>query len=381
MMRAGRADKQYPEVIMRAALGPVCMAVISTACAARVLALDGDDAGHGSQAGTATSGGGAAPSVTAQSIVTCANPDDMPATLGNGYSTLRPAACTAQRGATKTFGAVVDVMASLVGTWLDCSGGSFGLELYGAVAMQFTSDGRYVADGAEGSTLESLSSIPVASSGGSSDNTSSSSTGTYTVVDGSATYGAGTYELQLRPTSGGLYTGQVIFSDSPLQLVFLPPNQSEQVFTAPLPWSPRKGVCSCVNVDEKPVYQDDATGLTSAILGKWIWCGGSGEPMGDENIGVEFAAGNTWYGLTEDANGNVTRSTADIDHGTFEFTPTEDDPAPTSSLNIRLTFSSEYTDTSLLYFTNPRALLLGNGTSSIGFEAPMTDYSVCFPMP
>jgi hypothetical protein len=74
---------------------------------------------------------------------------------------------------------------------------------------------------------------------------------------GSATYGPGTYELQLHPSNGGLYTGQVLVSTNPPQIQYFELNGGPQILTPPLPWKPRRGVCSCNNATGTPAFQND----------------------------------------------------------------------------------------------------------------------------
>lgn len=276
----------------------------------------------------------------------------------------------------------------IVGLWFDCTRQAFGVDGPGddEKAIQLTSDGRYVSYGSDDS--ETL--VPLVSAAGDPDpddegsGATASSSGTFTVVDGSATYGAGSYELQLHPANGGLFKGQVVITTSPAQLLFFPTNGAEQVFTPPLPWSPRAGVCSCVDTTATPAFEDDAVGLANAIVGRWIWCAGDGAPAG--NIGIEFAAGNTWYELDEDPNGQVTRGTGNGEHGTFSFKPTSSVKVPMTGpepLTIDLNQGSQGTETQLLYFANPRMLLFAIGTMSVGApQAVITNnYSTCFPMP
>jgi hypothetical protein len=374
-MKRGGADKQEVEAIVRIILG-VLLAVTSTACVAGTTDLGGGDASPPESVE-------ASAFVSKQTTVaTCTSPSEMSATLGNGFTYERPAACAAAQGPAQAVTSAADVASRIVGLWYDCGHQAFGTNVGGAniMAVQLTSDGHYALyDGDfDIGTLVPFGSAPDLDDGGGASSTASG--GTFTVVDGSATYGAGTYELQLHPETGGLFQGQVVITTSPAQLLFFPTNGTQEVYTPPLSLSPRAGVCSCVNTKATPAFEDDAVGLAKAIVGRWIWCAGDEAPVG--NIGIEFATGNTWYELDEDQNGQVSRGTGDREHGTFSIGPTRSvgnivmGPEP-------LTINLQAIETQLLYFANPRMLLFAVGTMSAGEpSSPATnDYATCFPMP
>jgi hypothetical protein len=377
-MKGHGAAKQGVEAIMRITLG-VFLAVTSVACVAGTVDLGGGDA-----APPEVVEGGA--SVSARTtLATCSSAAEMSATLGNGFNYETPAACTAAQGPAQPVTSAADVASLLVGLWYDCTHKSFGIDVdeEDHEAIQLTSDGHYVTYGGDSNwTLVPLPPVPDdpdVDAGG----VTLASTGTFTVVDGSATYGAGSYELQLHPANGGLFTGQVVVTTSPVQLHFFPTNGAEQVFTPPLPWSPRAGVCSCVNTTETPSFENDPVGLASAIVGRWLWCAGGSGPFG--NIGIEFAAGGAWYELNEDQSGNVARGTGSLEHGTFTVGPTS---APGSfgmgpePLTVNLDQGSQSTSTQVLYFANPRVLKVAVATGTTGAGAPLQNiYTTCFPMP
>jgi hypothetical protein len=359
---------------MRVALA-VFVAVASAACVTRPIDLGGGDGG--------TPPAGFTPTTIA--VTTCASAPSTSAVQGDGFNGERPAACDAPRGATHAVASPADVAASLVGLWYDCTHHSFGID-FGQMgsAVELTNDGHYRGYGYDPDKnllpLDALPGDPYFEAGHAS---TPASTGTFTVVDGSATYGAGTYELQLHPNDGGLFRGQVLVTDGPTQIHFLPVNADEQILTQALPWSPRRGVCSCVSTTETAAYETDPVALSSAIQGRWLWCGGDGPPAG--NMGIEFAAGSTWYALSENATGTITRGNGNLDHGTFEIVPTSATPTGPRSgpepLSILLHMATQTEIAQLLFLPSPRTLLFGTGTMS-GPEGPIqNDYSVCFPMP
>ncbi len=366
---------------MRTVLG-VFLAVTSTACVAPAIDLGDGDASppEGVEAGTQVS--------ALTTLATCTSAAERSATLGNGFSDEMPAACDAAQGPTQAVTSAADVASRIVGLWSDCAHQSFGINvgISDELAVQLTSDGHYVLYGGD---FDIGTLVPLFAPGNPEPDdggppVTASATGTFTVVDGSATYGAGTYELQLHPANGGLFKGQVLITTAPVQLLFFPTNGAEQVYTPPLPLSPRAGVCSCVNTTATPEFEDDAVGLANAIVGRWMWCASDAPPFG--NIGIEFAAGNTWYELNEDQSGQVTRGTGILEHGTFSIKPTkstgfQEGPEP---LTVNLEQGSQQSiDTQLLYFANPRILLVATGTTgSAGQSSVLTnEYTTCFPMP
>jgi hypothetical protein len=367
---------------MRVAIG-LGAAVMLAACAGHVVDLGGSPADGGSDNdGSIGNDAGGPFTPTTMLLANCPDPASTSAVEGNGLNGQRPDACDAARGPVAAVSSPADVASLLVGTWYDCTHQAFGIDVSQegqARAIQLTSDGQYLAYGMD----DNLTLVPITQEPGDprfdAGAATPSSTGTFTVVDGSATYGPGTYELQLRPADGGLFTGQVLVTTAPTQLHFLPTNQAEQIFTPAQPWSPRQGVCSCIDTTETAAFEGDPVGLANAILGKWMWCGGSESPFG--NIGVEFAAGSTWYGLNEDASGIVTRDESALGHGTFQIVPTDSlnlgpagvGPEP---LTVKLNEATQFTLTQVLFFPNPRALLVGTGTNGA-----MEVYSTCLPMP
>jgi hypothetical protein len=362
---------------MRLALGFI-VTVTAASCAPHTVDLGGNADASGGVSGTF------AP--TTMLIANCPDTASTSAVEGNGWNGERPAACDAPRGPAATASSPTDVASLVAGLWYDCTGQAFGIQVSqeGSRAIRLTSDGQYLAYGEDDDlTLQSLTPGAGLGSSSSSGGTAAtpSATGTFTVVDGAATYGPGTYELQLHPSDGGLFKGQVLVTTGPTQLHFFPTNQAEQIFTPPLPWSVRKGVCSCVSTTETASFEEDAAGLANAIVGRWMSC--SALPAFG-NIGLEFAAGNAWYQLNEDASGNITRASGDNDHGTFQIVPTHSLPpgeVGSEPLTIQLNHGSQYTPTQALYFGNPRLLLVGVGRSTNNQGGTATDYAICMPMP
>jgi hypothetical protein len=282
-------------------------------------------------------------------------------------------------GTTQPLTAAADIMSRLVGVWYDCTQVAFGMaELGGGAtpAIQLRSDGLYQAYTHEPNGGTSLATFDA-------PNAPSSTTGAYEVVDGSAKFGPGTFALQLHPSgSGAIYEGQVTLTTNPQELHFLS-NGLEEVFTPAIAWSPRKGVCTCMNTSANPALEDDAVRLESAIAGKWMWCDGPGPFAG--NMGIELGTDASWYALNEDDQGNVVRSTALYQHGIFSIVPSSETrtsgPLP---LALRLNGGMNGPqDAQLLFFPKPRALLLAWFLSYSGKagDTGTNDYQVLLPTP
>jgi hypothetical protein len=361
------------------------LAAVGAGCTAHTLDLGGNtDAGPSTDAGADAPTGPWVP--TTMRITTCANPSDMSATLGDGFNGIFPAECMAPHGAAHAVTGSADMAAALVGMWFTCDK-PFGIDMGNNVdAVQLTADGHYAAYGAYGGPdnmpqLGNDNLVPIGQLGTST----ASSTGTFTVVDGSAKYGPGTYELQLHPDGGGLFLGQALLTDGPRQLRFLPLNSAGNLFTPALSWSPRKGVCSCIDTTQTASFETDAASLASAIVGRWMWCGGPGGAAG--GIGIEFAAGNTWYALNEDVTGALTRGAGALDHGTYTIVATSQGGAAMGPepLSIMLGMAHQAEGTQLLLFSNPRTLLLSGGTTShlddAGVATIVNIYSTFLPIP
>jgi hypothetical protein len=146
-------------------------------------------------------------------------------------------------------------------------------------------------------------------------------TGTYQVVDASATLGPGTYEIRLQPSTGGVYLAQVLMLGSPVKMRFVfSTGPSSEDFAPAFPLTFRAGVCNYGQLG--PAYTPASNADSAAhVEGSWIWCAGPGPiaPDGQESVvGFEFPGDGTWHALLEDASGNVARGTASGDDGTVE---------------------------------------------------------------
>jgi hypothetical protein len=269
-------------------------------------------------------------------ITTCGGAADGAATFGTGLTAFAPTQCDAPIAPAVAGLSVADTAARLVGSWRTCGapGEVLGMAVPGAVAIQFASDASFVVLGA--ASDESLVSVDSmgAPETSTSDGASASGSGTYAVVDGSMTYGAGAVELQLHPASGGIFQGQIILSESQ-QLQFFEPNQSALLFAQVPTIDARAGVCSCVDTTATKVGEYDPSALLGAMVGRWVWCGEqprefelvptpappvNGLYEGPSAPGIEFTADGALYNLTEDENGVLARGIGPEDQGFFRIT-------------------------------------------------------------
>ena len=343
---------------------------------------------------------------SAVAVATCVGePPDASATLGVGFAALTPPECGESLGTAHPVASSGELSALLPGTWSVCGGPLFGMPISAANGVELTSDGQYHVLGASpNDSLVPLDSVPSSDAGSDSEAGSGLAfDGTYDVVDGSASYGPGTYELQLHPANGGLFQGQIVVMDSPRQLQYFAPNAGPQTLSPSAPWSPRASVCSCVDTQAMKVSETDPAGLVAAMIGRWLWCGT--EPVSSYPIlettnpaiwldgpvlGVEFANDGTWYVLHEDPSGALVRGTSPSDHGSFQIVSALPvslaggflGPEP---LSIQVqTSQPESPDADVVDYAqaivteNPRVLLLTT------INAPAVrglSYSVFFPVP
>jgi hypothetical protein len=324
------------------------------------------------------------------------DPANDPAFLGQGLIGFAPGECNRAAGPAHAVTSIAEMTQLLVGTWFGCEHSLFGVQLDPPEledGVELTSDGQYTALG-QNSSFSLVPLDPRPDAGPSDPN----AVGTWTVADGSATYGPGTYELQIRPGGGGLYRGQVTVTDSPLQMHFSAVNTAEIVFAPPAPWSPRKGVCTCLNKTGTKVSPDDPVGLQQAMIGRWIWCGTDNPPPGflagpyptGVPMGVEFTGNGTWYALEEWANGELWPGGG----GTLKLVPASSLSAslpPMAAIDEPLallltaapTNTGQLTVTQVVVTENPRALLLGAGSTGggTGPDGWVPFYTVMFPIP
>jgi hypothetical protein len=331
----------------------------------------------GTPALDASDGGPAgSPSTIAISTCTASGGDpDASATLGAGYVGLQPSECAAALGPLHPVATAADITGLLSGPWYSCSGSVFGIAVPGAIGLQFSSDGHYAVLEDSNDSLVAVSSMSDAGS----------AAGTYVVVDGSASYGPGTFELQIHPATGGLFLGQVVVYDSPRQFQFFATNAGPVVFSRAAPWSPRAGVCSCVQADGTMVGQTDSTALAAAMTGRWIWCAGSPPPGIGVPMGIEFTSDGSWYELEEDADGTVARATDELNHNTFHLVPTASFPPGVrlgpEPLALEMDSMTQGEITQVVVTSNPRTLFLAAGTMDSADGGLTNFYSILFPSP
>jgi hypothetical protein len=320
----------------RILLGIVLTAAVALAsCTAPVVDLGGERVGPGVDAG----GGASCDAGVKQP--TCTGESDAGGTPsdGSGYSSLIAPACLVGDGTRQTPSSAAQIAQELVGSWTDCQGGcktneTFGLSDWLAmgegsatggmgmnaptpIGIEFTADGHYyVLDRDQNTWLL--------------DRTAA--TGTFAVVDASATLGAGSYQVSFHPTVGNVFEPQILVFDAPRKIRFIMLGTANTEDLAPaLPMTFRKGVCSSVDVGPEHIYTGFAD-MEAQLEGRWIWCSGTFGLFCGPVVGIEFTASGQWFLLTEDASGNVARSSDLTQQGTVGeadagFSPTPCTPA------------------------------------------------------
>ena len=272
--------------------------------------------------------------------------------LGIGFNALRPGECSAARGPDHAVTSIADVSSLLVGSWTSCGESPFRVPQINGVPAQgiaLSANGSYEAltQDAQGD-LASFA---------------QTRTGTYEIVDGSATFGAGTYAIRLHPAEGGVSYGQVVVTDSPRQVHFFAPGMQDAPLAPSLPWAPFSPTCACVDATGTKVDPNDASALRAAMVGRWLRCDGVGSSTG---VGMEFLADGSWYSINEDAAGALSRGTGSLDHGTSHFVPTSSEgvfvgPEP---LAFEVANVHGSTISQAIVTTSPRALRLAVGSTN-----------------
>jgi hypothetical protein len=334
-------------------------------------------------------------------ITTCeGEPPDASAIQGMGFTALSPAECGDSLGPAHPVASAADVMSLLPGTWSACAGQAFGMPVDSANGVELTTDGQYhlLGTGPDDS-LVWLDSIPPSDGAEAGAGAGPAADGTYDVVDGSAAFGPGTFELQLHPANGGVFFGQVVVTDSPRQLLYAKPNASPQTFSPSASWSPRIGVCACLDVQATKVSENDAVGLAAAMTGRWLWCGN--EPVTPQPyafpvkipwwlkegpvMGIEFSNDGSWFVLSEDVTGALVPGMGPTEHGMLAIVGNPEGlpawlmggdflgPEPLS-VELQTTTGTDYAQA--IVTENPRLLLL----STFNTDGALS-YSIFFPSP
>jgi hypothetical protein len=219
---------------------------------------------------------------------------------GSGYfaydSDLYLASCTKPTGAPASFTSAAQVSAALVGMWVACGEATFlGPLDANATGIQFTSDGHFTV-----LATSTTKSLVTASSGADS--------GTFDVVDASASLGPGTYQVRLSASNGGVYTTQVVVVGPAPTLRFFAPAAND--YAPALSKRFQAGVCGApLGPIDTPSSGADAL---ARMQGSWVLCS---SPKPDQVVegplpgeGLEFTADGTLYFLFENADGVLARN-------------------------------------------------------------------------
>lgn len=292
--------------LARGAVGGV-VSVAFAGCSGKTVV----DLGGSTLAATAPAEGDAAPAASSCAYTGLDND-------GSGYYEGEPDSCSAADGPMHAFGSTSDVATALAGSWRACTfgggaeSGSFLSAVDAAIAIygvEFTGDGRFYV-------LTTDDSDPMASKPYTYSlerGSSAADTGTFEVVDASASLGPGTFQVHMAAANGSVLIEQVVLYDSPAKLRVVAGNGFEE-FSRPLPWTFRANVCG--PVFGPPHTETSTADFMARLTGRWAWC--SGQLGGTNSMGLEFLGDGTWYGLVEDEAGNVTRQMTGSLHGTVQ---------------------------------------------------------------
>jgi hypothetical protein len=232
---------------------------------------------------------------------------------GSGYLADPPSSCTDASGALESFTSASGVAAALVGTWISCaSGGSTNVFVRtldsGAAGVEFRSDGTFTLLTTLTASTSDVSLVPA---------TGASDSGTFVVLDASASLGPGTYQVRLSAMNGGVYTTQVVVFGATPGLRFFSPGADD--YAPALTKKFEANVCGGpFGPVDSPASSGDAV---ARMQGKWARCPVTTShmlgPLTTHGQGLEFPGDGTWYTLFEDSSGNLVRTTDPSEHGTF----------------------------------------------------------------
>jgi hypothetical protein len=392
--KAGRASRRLyrkEDVMGIRYVGMVAGVICVSGCQGDALDVGTSDAGAASGSSTGSAGASGGGTVVTMQPGAC----DAGLSTGAGFTSLRPTECRSAAGTAHAATSASDVAALLVGQWVGCGSDILG---EGAVGIQLTADGRFVELTSSDDTLVAVGSSGASGASGAAGaagSTSGASTnspgGMFSVVDGSSSYGPGTFALHLNPDSGGLYEGEITITDSPRTFAFQAPNSNALVYAPPAPWTPRANVCSACSDSPpggNPIDENDASALAADIVGRWVWCGGVApiQPGSGLGMGIEFTAGGAWYSLVEAQDGTLSRSADPLGNGTFVFGANTGAAGYVGPEPLDLELITQQSQGELLQAVvtqTPKGLWLDQGFTSVGApDGGLTPvYSFLSPLP
>ncbi len=223
---------------------------------------------------------------------------------GSGYSGLLPTICgdpPTPSQAPVALSTTADVLAAIAGTWINCGSASFFslLATSGASGVDFAPQGVLVGlviDG--GSNLVPLASA-VGYLGSAGDNSDPLTTASYDVVDSSATLGAGTFQIRMTGSNGTVEIAQILTYQNPARIQLV--NASSTIsLVRPVTFAYRAGVCP--DAFAGGTMAPAGTDVRSLVAGRWIWCGGAGQP--EFRYGFDVPGDGTLVELDIDPTGN-----------------------------------------------------------------------------
>jgi hypothetical protein len=223
---------------------------------------------------------------------------------GSGYLQDPPGQCSEPLGAMATFTSTVQVASALVGVWSVCSGGGAGfipeISSERVDAIEFTSDGRFLLFTNATGTADSRAAVP---------GNDPLDTGTFEVVDASATLGAGTFQVRLTASDGGVHAAQVEVFPSEPRIRFFSPDAADYMPTPTKRY--QTNICGpAFGPIDTP---SDGDAALARMQGRWARCPTPGAyglgASGLDAEGIEFPGDGTWFALVQNASGTLERAT------------------------------------------------------------------------
>jgi hypothetical protein len=276
------------------------------ACWSAKIDLTGDDGGAAISS-SGSSGAGGSSGATAPPAACYA---DAGLVDGAEYSGIEPSWCEDAPAALVAFASPADLTAAIAGTWFDCDNNNFFSVLTTPVVdgVEITSDGHIDSLNVDGETKLANQSDFTAYFGSSSQSGYDPESknvpfamASYVIVDASATLGAGTYQMRITGADGSIEQAQILVYSGPDRIKLVLDNQSVTLVRA-VSFRYRAGICSPGFAGGRPVTAG-AFPLAGLAPGRWIWCGGEGEPT--FGYGFDEQDDGTAVELDVDSTGNL----------------------------------------------------------------------------
>ena len=234
---------------------------------------------------------------------------------GSGFLWNAPAFCSDEAGPQESFTSAAQVAAALVGTWSGCALPSSSSEIpfVESISPQTPrpSSSPATAISPSSRTPRDRRSLSLVAGSAAGDS------GTFEVVDASASLGAGNYQVKLSGSDGGVHAVQVVAFSSGPRLRFFAPGASDYMHAPSKQF--QANVCGpAFGPVDTPSSGDEAL---ARLKGTWVRCSNPAasslfSAFADE--GIVFPGDGTWYALVENGSGALVRTPDPLSQGTVE---------------------------------------------------------------